>query len=801
MNFAKVDLVAPPPEPPKRASRIGARLTALAVGATVLLSLALSATQIVRDLFAEQSRGERVARQILAAAELPGSRAAFEGDNRLASEVVNGLSRYSIVGSAAIYDATGLALAESSRSEKVGLFLELLQRLFHDNRHYEIVLHAPNGQEVVGTLTLELDAVTIADGFLQRSATTLLVALALNGSLAVLLLLVFRHWLTRPLESLVSRFDSQERGDLLTAPLAMPEGHEADELGRLVETLNRYLQRLHASERELRVREERFRGIFEHAEVAIWINDFSGLHARLLEFRQRGSEDLGALLDADPALLLNLLEGVGLTQVNNATRRLFGTDSFEDFERLFHAELAPRNIAAFRALLLAIWNGENAFRAELIFRAQSGNELQTFVSIPIPTNEAGFRSVPVIVVDLSDQKKLENQLAQNQRMEAIGQLSGGIAHDFNNILGIIVGNLEIIRELYGDDDFAGERVDLALRAANRGAGLTRKILAFSRRKAAESRIVSPNEAVRDAIDLLSKSLTVSVTIETALAEDVWLIDLDVGDLQDAILNLALNARDAMGGRGRLVISTRNARIDGNGDAAEPAGLEPGDYVAVSVADEGEGMSPEVRARALEPFYSTKTGGSGSGLGLSMVYGFVLRSGGVMDIESEPGRGTTVALYFRRANEALLPSPADGPAAPSLPRGSETVLVVDDEADLAALAAFHLGELGYRVLVAGDGHEALAILRQEPDIDLLFSDVVMPGGMDGFQLAEAAHVERPEIAILLASGYARERDPAAGGGSPMIVGLARKLLAKPYDKTMLSRAVRRALADRGGRSDA
>jgi len=391
-------------------------------------------------------------------------------------------------------------------------------------------------------------------------------------------------------------------------------------------------------------------------------------------------------------------------------------------------------------------------------------------------------------------RKAEDLLRQSQKMEAVGQLTGGVAHDFNNLLTIIMGGLDVIgRELakLGDIPSAariGRARDLALQGAQRAAILTNRLLAFSRQQALDPRPLDANRLVADTAELLRRTLGEAIALETVLAGGLWLAFADQNQLETAILNLAVNARDAMPQGGKMTIETANTYLDqAYADAvAEP--LEPGQYVLIAVADTGSGMDSGALERAFEPFFTTKAAGRGTGLGLSQVYGFVRQSSGHVRIYSEPGHGTTVKLYLPRHQGADEHVPAtDGAAAAARAIGRETILVVEDDEALRVFAVEALGELGYRVLHASDARIALGILDGEPGIDLLFTDVVMPGGMNGRQLADEAAKRRPTLKVLFTTGYTRNAIIHHGRLDPGV-----NLIGKPYTFEELGVRVRTLL---------
>ena len=395
------------------------------------------------------------------------------------------------------------------------------------------------------------------------------------------------------------------------------------------------------------------------------------------------------------------------------------------------------------------------------------------------------------IYDLTEIKRLENQLRQSQKMDAIGQLTGGIAHDFNNILGIVMGNLELLQSQVADNAKTLKSVNSALKGAERGASLTKKLLGFSRQSAAEVKLTNLNEFIESLHGLIAKSLTPSIRVEQRLADDLWPVEIDPGDFEDVLLNLSLNARDAMPDGGTLVIETANKTLDEEYIKRNPK-ARVGEFVMISVSDTGIGMTDAVKEKVFEPFFTTKDQGKGTGLGLSMVYGFVQRSGGHMEILSEPGEGASFILYLPRTQEEVPEEEETIDIQDSVPVGSETILVVDDEEDLADVAVTILESLGYKTFCANDGNQALKILEGNEDIDMLFSDVIMPDGMDGYKLALAAAKIRPDLKILLASGFTRGRQKDVGSEISTVSELTDNLLGKPYNRSELARAIRRTL---------
>ncbi|MCG8428214.1 MAG: ATP-binding protein, partial [Chromatiales bacterium] len=401
----------------------------------------------------------------------------------------------------------------------------------------------------------------------------------------------------------------------------------------------------------------------------------------------------------------------------------------------------------------------------------------------------GVARLEGVLADITEQKQAEKALRRAQKMEAIGQLTGGIAHDFNNILGIILGNLDLLQQ-QSDDPQVRQRALTLQKTAQRAAELTRQLLSFSRKEVAAVTVANINGLVEELASIISRTVTPEVAVEYRLAEDLWLTEIEAGDFQDSLINLVINARDAMPVGGHLVLETHNRILNAIYCAQYP-GIKPGEYVELVVKDDGLGMPPEQQEHIFEPFFTTKPKGKGSGLGLAMVFGFVQRSHGHLRVDSVPGKGTYFHIYLPRAERDSLPEEKGQRIEQVLPRGSETILAVDDEPELLALTRDSLSALGYQVLTTNTAKQAMALLSAHPDIDLLFSDVVIPGGTNGYKLAEQALRERPGLKVLLTSGYSEmaltEREQSKVGPN---------LLHKPYSQMELAQRIRALLdADR------
>jgi two-component system, cell cycle sensor histidine kinase and response regulator CckA len=385
-------------------------------------------------------------------------------------------------------------------------------------------------------------------------------------------------------------------------------------------------------------------------------------------------------------------------------------------------------------------------------------------------------------------RETEHRFVQAQKMEAVGSLTGGLAHDFNNLLGIIIANLDLLQPLTEETPEANDYVSEALGAALRGADLTQRLLAFARKQPLKPEHVALNPLIDDLAKLLQRTLGEQFEIRLKLAPGLWPVTVDPFQLEAAITNLSTNARDAMPRGGRITITTANRHLDAD-YATQHAEVEPGDYAMIELSDSGIGMAPEVLNHIFEPFFTTKARGKGTGLGLSMVFGFIKQSGGHINVYSEVDKGTTFRLYLPRS---LLQLEARHRPATLQPveGGSETILVVDDNAKMRHVVMKQLTQLGYRVLEADNAPTAMLILQGPETIHLLFSDIIMPGGLDGFDLAREATRRRPTIKVLLTSGFPEGFSDA----TQTIPGC--RLLTKPYRRADLARALRELFGPNG-----
>ena len=446
--------------------------------------------------------------------------------------------------------------------------------------------------------------------------------------------------------------------------------------------------------------------------------------------------------------------------------------------------------AEYAALWQTILAGKD-WRGEFVNRKKDGGTIAVSAVIS-PIKDASGRITHFIGIqdDITRRREMEEQLRRAHRMDALGQLTGGMAHDFNNLLTVIVGNLDLLQDEIGDNAAARAAAEQALKASLRGAELTRNLLAFARRQTLAAKTFDLNQLVSTTAELLRRTLGEQISIALALEEGLAPALADPSQVESALTNMAINARDAMPGGGRLTIETANKRLDER-YAAENVDAVPGDYVMLAVSDTGRGMPPGILERVFEPFFTTKEHGRGTGLGLAMIYGFAKQSRGHVKIYSEVGHGTTVRLYLPRGVPAATADAEEAGKEDALPQGEAAILVVEDNADVRKVASASLRALGYRISEAEDGPSALEILRTDETIGLLFTDVVMPGGMTGYDLAREARRLRPDLRVLLTSGFA---EASLRGTDPGEMKLPR--LSKPYRKAELARAVRKALSGHG-----
>ena len=484
--------------------------------------------------------------------------------------------------------------------------------------------------------------------------------------------------------------------------------------------------------------------------------DFTRLDDQL----QVQRSEFEAIIRAAPLAIIALNRAGVVRTWSPAAERIFGFTAQEAIGRPH--PVVPRSEAVhFRRHCDELLAGRVVFGVEGVRQRKDGTQIQVrFSGAPLVGHDGAVDGVMYAVEDITDEKLAAEQLQHAQKMEVAGQLTGGLAHDFNNHLGVIIGNLDLLADEVRGNAEQHAMVQDSLSAALKGAELTRSLLAFARRQPLQMRTIDPRAAIDGMATLLRRTLGEQFTVAIHNPSDLWPVTADPAQLETAILNLCLNARDAMPNGGTLTIETRTAHLD-DAYAARHAEVQAGDYVQISITDTGAGMPKEVLARALDPFFTTKEIGKGSGLGLSMVYGFVKQCGGHFKLYSEVDHGTTATIYLPRAASADLSQSSTRTALMPRAPGGEAILVVDDNDQLRKVMAKQLRELGYATIEAADGPDALRTLSNGAKADLLFTDVVMPNGMNGYDLADSARALRPDLKVLFTSGFPEVAEINAG----------------------------------------
>jgi PAS domain S-box-containing protein len=509
--------------------------------------------------------------------------------------------------------------------------------------------------------------------------------------------------------------------------------------------------------------------------------------------RDRNREFLDRVIESVPAtIFVKDARDRRYVLVNRAAERLWGLPREEVVgkraDELFPQPMADRIAQHDDELLKSA--GHISAPAHEVHTPCNGVRLVTSNRLCVRDRHGEPQYLMGVIEDVTDHKAIEDQLRQAQKMESVGNLTGGLAHDFNNLLTIIVGNLEMLQEDVAGMSSAEEKLKVVMQASERGADLTRQMLAFSRRQSLQPKPVDLNGLILGTARLLRRTLGEAITIDLRMGPGLRTVLIDESQLGTALVNIAINARDAMPRGGTLTIATRNAEIS-PAYASRHSGLAAGDCVIVEVTDTGEGMPPNVLDRIFEPFFTTKPVGQGTGLGLSMVYGFMKQSGGHIAAQSEPGRGTTFQLFLPivQVPEQAEPVPVDAPEQPARAGAGEVILAVDDNHDVRSTVVIQLRDLGYEVREAENAHAALAILDSGEKIDLLFTDMVMPGGLNGKELATKARLIRPDLKVLFTSGF-------PGTMSSNGTGLEENdvLLSKPYRRRDLAEALRTMLSE-------
>jgi PAS domain S-box-containing protein len=601
----------------------------------------------------------------------------------------------------------------------------------------------------------------------------------------------------RPVRSLATATDAIAGGDL--AARVQPYGN--DELGQLGASFNAMATRVQAQaatlqtahdELELRVRARTRELETTTAALQAEIREREAAEKAVHENRQA----LDAIVESsDDAIISKSLDGI-ISSWNPGAAKIFGYAAHEAIGNPLQMLIPADRTGEEPDILARIARGESVAHFETVRRKKDGTLIDVSATIS-PIRDVGGRIVGAskIARDITGQRQLERQLRQSQKMEALGQLTGGVAHDFNNMLGVIIGNLDLLEALVATNETAARRVQTAQKAALRGADVTRRLLSFASRHPLNVVQTALGESIHNVTEMAALAIGPAISITTFVDPALGPAWVDAGELENVLLNLVVNARDAMPHGGSIAISAKPAELDAGYPPVQTGELKAGHYLCVAVSDTGHGMSRDTLERMFEPFFTTKPRGQGTGLGLAMAYGFAKQAGGYARIYSEEGHGTTVSLYLPRAEVSEIPARLGSrPAAPA--RVCGTVLVVDDEFDLLEIAVTYLEELGLRVLHATDGPSALGIVEREPGIDLLVTDVIMPGGMNGVELAGKAKQLIPGIKIIYTSGF-----PSTALAKRSDTRIDGPLLYKPYQRNNFIAAIKSAMENAGNESNA
>ncbi len=522
-----------------------------------------------------------------------------------------------------------------------------------------------------------------------------------------------------------------------------------------------------------------------HARGVLEINNDISARKRMDEVRNH----LAAIVESSEDAIIGKSDAGIVTSWNDGATKLFGYTATEMLGRSIQELLPEGHKHEEEDILRHIRRGETVNHLETVRAQKDGTLVQVSLTIsPIRDANGKITGASKIARNITEKKQMERQLQQSQKMEAIGQLTGGIAHDFNNLLGVILGNIDLLEPHVALIEGAQKRVKTIHKAATRGADLTRRLLAFGSNLELNPAPVELNQSIGNMIEL-ARAFGPDITIATHLDTSVPLVHVDAAGLESALLNLAVNARDAMPSGGTITIKTHLSTPEETYQSVQTSELKAGTYACISVSDTGCGMSKETLTRVFEPFFTTKPRGKGTGLGLAMVYGFVRQSGGVILIDSEPGHGTTVTFYLPLAESGAKPRKAAA-LAHSAEKVTGKVLVVDDEPDLLETATAYLNEMGYTTYQAHDAASAMEMIEQNADLDLIVTDIVMPGGMNGVELAKKARARRPEIKIIYCSGF-----PAGAATEQRLPAVDGLLLDKPYQLAGFGAMVRASMQNR------
>lgn len=542
-------------------------------------------------------------------------------------------------------------------------------------------------------------------------------------------------------------------------------------------------------EEELRSSEQRFRALFQEVPISLWEEDLSGVYDYLTGQGRTPGEDLEEYFEQHPEAVEECGRRVVVTAVNDASAELHRASSPEQLVTRLPETFTERSWEAFRAHLVAVWRGDTSWRGEVELQTLDGQLLHAVIQSSVPMQyQQRMARIFVSITDVTEKTSLEAQLRQAQKMESIGRLAGGVAHDFNNLLTVILSSAEMVLEDLDPGDPACTDLEQIVEAGQRANDLTQQLLTFSRKQVVAPQVIDLNAELQNATVVLRRLIGEDIELQLVLADDLAAAHLDRGQLNQVLLNLVVNARDAMPEGGRLVLQTRNASPSREGSGQQPR--EP-THVLLAVSDSGHGMAGDVLSQVFEPFFTTKPMTRGTGLGLSTVHGIVKQAGGFVDVDSQPGQGTTFRVFFPTTTRAREPAPPTESEPPQTlaPATTATILLIEDEDAVRRAALKILEKAGYVAFAATTPHEALRLAQEHgASLDLVLTDIVMPE-MSGTLCYERLQERIPGIKVLFMSGYAPEDIAARDAleGKPFI--------QKPFSVSSLQKAVGRVLTEK------
>lgn len=738
----------------------------------LLLGLVMSVMQVALDVTKERKQVDATITQFLRVIKDPAAQAAYQLDGWLAKNVVEGLMEYQAIQEARLIDNFGTTLAEKSKPIKTGFLKDLAAFFFGRKVEYSQPLFHRFELEPVGELRIKIDTYRIGANFINRTGVTIIGGIIRDFAIAFLLTMLFYYFITRPLQRIVRELSSVNPLEPDKLMIKVPDRHDKDEMGLLVRSINnlligfgRSLDMRKRAEFEILDRETRIRTIMENVpDGIITVNQFGVIEtfnpAALTIFNAQPHELEGMMLS-------NLFIG--------------------SYRHIIDNQLAS----------ISEQTEHNYFKPELIeAQAAAGNTQIINVELRFSSIKLDERLLIICVInDVTDRvkaqleiRKMEEQLLQSQKMEAVGTLASGIAHDFNNLLQAISGYTQLILEDRQPDSRKQSHLSQIIKSVDRAGALVKRLLTFSRKVKPELKPIDLNKEVEQATTILERTIPKMIHIEKNFKKNLWGVLSDANQLEQVILNLGANARDAMPEGGVLTFQTENLTVENNSGPAIP-GLQAGNYVKLSISDTGEGIDQEILDHIFEPFFTTKEIGEGTGLGLSTVYGIVSSHGGVILCDSKPGEGATFTIYLPALEKSAQIYDKKKTKPETSIRGKETILLVDDEYAIIEVSMEFMKRMGYSVFTAKSGEEALELFKMQADsIDLIVLDLDMPG-MGGLKCLEEMLSINPEANIMIASGYHGE------DRSQSVISLGAKgFIGKPYSLFEFAAAIREILGN-------